>query len=120
MSNELQQLINDFDIGFDEILKEDELYIEYNHLQQKIANDSALITLVEAQKKLQKEVMNLTYLRQDEFINFKKKDLDKVDMAIDIHEDLNDLKQIIYQLEIEQNYVKNKINKWKEANGFKK
>lgn len=120
MSNELESLILEFDQGFTQAIIDDDLYQEYNRLQQQINADEKLTDLITRQKILQQEVMNLTFLRQNQFTEIKKKELDQVDLAIDLHEDLNDLKQIIYQLEIEQDFIKKKIRKWKEANGFKK
>ncbi len=120
MSKELTQLIADFDQGFTKLIITDELYLEYNQLQEKIHMDENLLALINEQKTLQQEIMNLTHLRQHEFSENRKARLKEVDLAIDLHENLNDLKQIIYQIEIEQDFIKKKIMKWKECNGFKK
>ncbi len=119
MSKELDKLITEFDQEFDQIPFNNSIYDEYNQLLFTVENDQLLREKMNRQKELQLIIMNLTRLRQKEFITIYKKELDEIDLFLDTNSKLLELNRLKYQIELEQDFIKNKINDWKENHGIK-
>ncbi len=109
----------EFDQEFGQIPFTETIYAEYNQLLKNIETDQDLKKLMDRQKEIQLIIMNLTRLRKKDFVEKYKEELDEIDIKIDMNPKLIRLKQLKYQIELEQDYLKNKIKQWKENNGFK-
>ncbi len=119
MSKELDSLIMEFDQGFGQIPFTETIYAEYNQLLKDLECDEDLRRLMDRQKEIQLIIMNLTSLRKKDFVEKYKQELDEIDLAIDTNSKIIRINQLKYQIELEQDYLKNKIKQWKENNGFK-
>lgn len=111
----VDDLIREFDQGFDQIPFTNTIYEEYNLLTKELECDTDFQALQSKQQTLQFEIKNLTQMRKKGFAQMKMEQLNAIDLAIDLDPRVIRIQQINFELEQEVEYINNKIKKIMEV-----
>ncbi len=114
MNNYLEAYCHEFDQEFNAICAEDLSITEYNQLVATIDQDQELKQLINEQRQLQTELMNLRALKQEGFVLETEKKLITVDNQLATNEKLNKLKHANHLIDLKRKLVKIELAEWKE------
>lgn len=114
MNRYSEDYCNEFDQELELLINENKFVKQYNQLVKRIENDEELKELVQQQKQLQKELMNLQALRQTEFSQIVKAKLAQIDEQLQCNGLLNELHQKNHLIKLQQSIINDELNTWKD------
>ncbi len=119
MNSYLEQYCQQLDQEFSKIIETTEQIIEYNQLVDEINSDVQLKELVNEQRKLQQELMNLRAIKQEQFSDLWSEKLKVIDNKLQSDERLNKLRRLNYKIDLEREIISDELQEWKENYVFK-
>ncbi len=119
LNSYIKKYCQEFDEEFSKFINDDSKINEYNKLINEINNDVQLQGLVEEQRMLQQELMNLRALKQFKFSVQTEKKLQVIDSKLQSDERLIQLRRYNHLIELERDIISDELQEWKGNYVFK-